>query len=205
MPIAVIIDLVASKSIGKKVRVTLDEKGRSFLKTTYNRFKFSCLAKPTLTQGDSIELLVKDWWPIIFLFHRLLMENLIFTVGLGTTSTSLLKEFADECDGQAFWNARNALNKIKERKKQKIIANFILEKNTPREEVKSVTNSLLFLTVLRLLTKQQIMYCYFYLWENKTITEIATLFNTSKGNISRRLGDSLCFTIKKILLLQDTI
>ena len=185
------------------MRVAIDEKVRSILDLAYNKYADFCLSKPALTRGDSIELLVTDWLIIAFLFHKLLSEKLNFSVGLGSGTISLLKEVADECDGPAFWNARKAISEIKERKKEKMIANFILEKNTPEYEINIITNSILFLTILKRLTSQQIKYSYYYLWENKSVTEIAALFGTSRGNISKILRRSLCFTLKKVITPQE--
>jgi hypothetical protein len=114
--IAAIIDIVASRGANARERKKLDKEIRSLLDQTYHRFKEFFVAIPALTQGDSVELLVSSWHPIVFLFHRLLMEDLEFRVGLGTGEILLLKENADECDGPVFWNAREALDEIKRTK-----------------------------------------------------------------------------------------
>ncbi|MGQ4913038.1 MAG: hypothetical protein ACP6KW_12795, partial [Candidatus Thorarchaeota archaeon] len=59
--IAVIIDLVASRDASARERREMDRKVRRLLKETYDRFRQDCEAVPTLTQGDSIELLVTTW------------------------------------------------------------------------------------------------------------------------------------------------
>ena len=129
MPIAVIIDLSKSKMITWREKI--DREIRTILDTTYKRFRKYCIAKPALTQGDSIELLVNNWKPVIYLFHKLLYEKLRFNTGFGTTTINLLREYADECDGPAFWNAREALEEIKKMKIQKIAANYKIEEKTP--------------------------------------------------------------------------
>ena len=201
MPVAVIIDLTASRQIAQTMRRTIDEKVRTILDLAYSRYSQYCLSKPALTRGDSIELLVTNWLIVIFLFHKFLLEKLNFYVGFGSSRVTLLKDFADECDGPAFWNARKATEKIKMMVKEKLIANFVLEENTPEEEIKTITNSILFLTTLKLLSMKQLKYCYYYLWENKSITEIAALFSTTRSNVSQILSKSLCSTLKRVISL----
>ena len=100
--IAAIIDIVASRDINARERRRLDTKIRNLLVQTHGRFNEYCVAIPALTQGDSMELLVSSWQPLVFLFHRVLMEDLAFRVGLGTGEIIIHKENADECEGPAF-------------------------------------------------------------------------------------------------------
>ncbi|MFX1272815.1 MAG: hypothetical protein ACFFAX_14100, partial [Promethearchaeota archaeon] len=82
--IAAIIDIVASRDASVRERRKLDREIRGVIDETYKRFKEYCVAIPALTQGDSIELLVSSWHPIVFLLHKLLMKDLEVHVGLGT-------------------------------------------------------------------------------------------------------------------------
>jgi len=197
--IAVIIDIVASRDADTRERKRLDEKLRSIIDQTYRRFKKYCTAAPALTQGDSIELLVNSWQPTVYLLHRLLMEELEFGVGLGTGEIMIQKEDADECDGPAFWNAREALEEIKSMKYMKRSAGFKLDENASDNENNAVINSILFFTTLLGLSVTQRQHCYYYIWEEKRISEIADVMKTSKGNISKTLSKTSCYLIEKVM------
>jgi len=201
--IAAIIDLVASRDIEASKRKEMDKEIRQILDTVNNRFRKHCLAHPTLTQGDSIELLVNSWQPIVFLFHNLLVREMDFRVGMGTGKIVIKKKMADECDGPAFWNAREALDEIKERKYMASPAGFRIGKNSPDSETNMVIHSLLFLTTLLSLTSTQLEQCYYHIWENKGISEIAEIVDTSKANVSNSLGKTPCYLLRKIKSFLD--
>ncbi|MFW9968546.1 MAG: SatD family protein [Candidatus Thorarchaeota archaeon] len=201
--IAAIIDIVASRGANVRERKKLDKKIRSLLDQTYDRFKEFCVAIPALTQGDSVELLVSSWHPIAFLFHRLLMEDLEFRVGLGTGEILLLKENADECDGPAFWNARDALDEIKRTKYISRSAGFKIDEKTSGNEENAVVNTILFLTTLLGLSTTQLQHCFYYIWEKKGISEIARAVKTSKGNVSKTLSKTPCYLLEKVMTFLD--
>jgi len=197
--IAAIIDLIASRDASTRERREMDGKVRRLLEETYDRFTQDCEAVPTLTQGDSIELLVTTWQPIVFLFHRLLMERLRFRVGLGTGPVEIHKEHADECDGPAFWNAREALEELKGTKYMSREAGFRLSDRTSNTERQTVIISTLILASLLCLTATQLTHCYYHIWEEKSITEIAEIMKTTKGNVSRILGKTPCYILQKVM------
>ncbi len=197
--IAVIIDIVASRDVNARERRKVDEKMRGMLSQTYERFKDYCLAMPAITQGDSIELLVSSWQPIVFLFHRLLMEELEFRVGLGTGEIIIRKESADECDGPAFWNAREALNETKSMKYMNRSAGFKVDEKASGDENNAVVNSLLFYTTLVGLSASQLQHCYYYIWEKKRTSEIAEATKTSKGNVSKTLSKTPCYLLERVM------
>jgi len=197
--IAAIADIVASKDVNARERRKLDEKMRGILNQTYERFKDYCVAIPAMTQGDSIELLVSSWQPIVFLFHRLLMEELEFRVGLGTGEIVILKGNADECDGPAFWNAREALDEIKSMKYMNRSAGFKVDEKTSGDENNAVVNSLLFYTTLLGLSTSQLQHCYYYIWEKKRAAEIAVATKTSKGNVSKTLSKTPCYLLERVM------
>ncbi len=201
--IAAIIDIVASRDADVRERRRLDKEIRGFLDETYERFKEYCLAIPALTQGDSVELLVRSWQPIVFLFHRLLMEDLEFRAGLGTGEVILHKEIADECDGPAFWNAREALDEIKSTKYMNRSAGFKIDEKAPQDESTAVVNSILFLTTLLALSRTQLQHCYHYIWEKKRISEIAEVVETSKGNVSKTLSKTPCYLLEEVIRFLD--
>ncbi|MHA2118829.1 MAG: SatD family protein [Candidatus Thorarchaeota archaeon] len=201
--IAAIIDIVASRGGNVRERKKLDKEIRSLLNQTYKRFKEFCVAIPALTQGDSVELLVNSWHPITFLFHRLLMEDLEFRVGLGTGKIILHKENADECDGPAFWNAREALDEIKRIKYMSRSAGFRIDEKTSNNEENAVVNSILFLTTLLGMSTTQLQHCFYYVWEKKGISEIARAVKTSNGNVSKTLSKTPCYLLEKVMTFLD--
>ncbi len=197
--IAVIIDIVASRETEIGKRRELDKTLRELLKYVHNRYEEDCLALPALTQGDSLELLVSSWRPIVFVFHSLLMKELEFRVGLGTGQVTIRKKNADECDGPAFWNAREALNEIKKTKYMTRSADFRIDENSSDEESNMVIVSVLFLTSLLGMTTTQLKHCYHYIWEKKTVTEIGSIVGTSKGNVSRSLSKTPCYLLERVV------
>ncbi len=197
--IAVIADIMASRGLDTRERQKMDRTIRNLLNHTYERFKDDCLAIPTLTQGDSIELLIGSWQPAIFLFHNLLMEGFEFRVGFGTGEVIIKKKNADECDGPVFWNAREALNEIKIAKYMSRSAGFKFAENTSDEESNIVINAILLYVALLGLTTTQLRYCFRYIWKKERTTEIAEATGTSKGNVSRILGKTPCYLIEKVM------
>ena len=202
--IAAIIHIVASRDADVRERRRLDKEIRGVLDQTYERFKEYCLAIPALTQGDSVELLVRSWQPIVFLFHRLLMEGLEFRVGLGTGEVILHKEIADECDGPAFWNAREALDEIKSTKYMNRSVGFRIDEKTSDHEYNAVVNSILFFTTLIGLSTTQLQQCFYYLWEKKRVSEIAGVVKTSKGNVSKTLSKTPCYLLENLVTFLDS-
>lgn len=197
--IAAIVDIVGSKDISAGERKRLDSELRKAMNDTCDRFREHCLAAPALTQGDSIELLVSSWEPIVYLCHRLLAEDLEFRLGLGTGTIVIQKETADECDGPAFWNAREALDEIKRLKYMSRPAGFKIDVESPKDEEGAVINTLLFLTTLLGLSTTQLQHCYHYIWEKRSITEIAEVTETSKGNVSKVLNKTPCYLLETVM------
>lgn len=198
--IAAIIDIVASRDTDASERKELDRKLRELLSEVDDRFGKYLHAHPSLTQGDSIELLVDSWQPIVFLFHSLLMRELKFRVGLGSGKIVIRKEKADECDGPAFWNAREAIDEIKEMKYMARPAGFRTARESSEKETNVVVYSILLLTTFLSLTSTQLEHCYYHIWEGKGISEIAEIVGTSKGNISSSLGKTPCFLLQEVMV-----
>jgi hypothetical protein len=197
--IAAIIDIVASRDANVHERKKLDTEMREILKQVYERFEKYCTAMPSLTQGDSIELLVNSWQPIVFLFHHLLMKDLEFRVGLGTGEIIISKENADECDGAAFWNAREALDETKRMRYMNRSAGFRIDEKNSNDENAAVIHSILILMTLLGLTQTQLQHCFYYIWENKRIYEIAYTVGTSKGNVSKSLSKTPCYLLAEVM------
>jgi hypothetical protein len=201
--IVAIIDIVASREIADSKRKRMDKDIRSLLHETHNRFNKYCLATPALTQGDSIELLVNNWLPIIFLMHSLLLRNLELRVGLGTGKIVVHNEKADECDGPVFWNARQALDEIKQAKYMTSPAGFRMDKKTSSKENNAIINTILFFTTLLSLSSTQLQYCFHFIWGDMQISEIAKAMGTSKGNISKTLSKTPCYLLEKVVAFLD--
>jgi hypothetical protein len=201
--IAVIIDIVASREVDASRRKKFDRLLREALGEVYERFKDSCVAAPALTQGDSVELLVNSWQPIVFLFHKLLVDGFEFRAGFGTGDIIIQKELADECDGPVFWNAREALDEIKRMKYLDRSAGFKFDEKTRDNETTAVIYSILIYTTLLGLSMTQVQYCYHYIWEKKQISKIAEVTGTSKGNVSKTLGKTSCYLLEKVMSFLD--
>ena len=202
--IATIIDLLASRDAGAEKRVKTDREVRTILKQTHERFEKHCSAIPALTQGDSIESLTSSWQPIVFLFHSLLMRGLKFRVGLGTGEIIVHNRNADECDGPAFWNAREALDEIKQMKYMTRAASFRVDKKAQVDENNAVVQSVLILSTLLSLTQTQLQHCFYYIWDNKRVFEIAELVKTTEANVSKSLGRTPCYLLENVLAFMDT-
>ncbi|MGY5872723.1 MAG: SatD family protein [Candidatus Thorarchaeota archaeon] len=200
--IAVIIDIVSSRRVAAQKRRSLDKKLRKLLLEIHERFSEYCLAAPSLTQGDSIELLVDNWVPIIFAFHKLLSENIEIRVGFGTGKIIVHSKDVDECDGPIFWNARQALDKIKQAKYKRSSASFIFAKQTANEDESDIFKSILFLTTLLNLSSKQLQHCFHLIWEQKNVTEIAKIAKTTIGNISKRVNKTPCYLLAEIVSFQ---
>lgn len=197
--IATIFDIVASKDLGREKRAAMDKNLRDILNQVNDRFGDYCVARPALTQGDSIELLVDSWQPIVFLAHKLLMKGIEFRVGLGTGKITLKKDIADECDGPAFWNARDALDEVKQMKYMSRVAGFKIDDKSSKNEEMDVINSVLFLTTLLSQTTTQLEHCYYYLWEDKGLSEIAAVTETSTANVSKSLSKTPCYLLDRVM------
>jgi len=197
--IAVIVDLVVSREAGTRGKKRLDRRMRKILAEVRNRFGSQCGATPSLTQGDSIELLVTGPIPVMYLFHRLMVEGMRFRVGLGTGRITVYNEYADECDGPAFWNAREALEEIRRSKHMKRRAAFRVSEKGKRGEEESVLYCVLFLAALQGMTATQLRLCFRHLWHGEGVTQIAKAVKTSLANVSKALGKTPCYLLADIL------
>ena len=197
--IVVIIDIVASRDFDIRRRKRLDKILRETLDEVYKRFKDNCDAVPALTLGDSVELLVNSWQPIVFFLHKLLVDGFEFRAGFGTGEIIIQKEYADDCDGPAFWNAREALDEIKSTKYTNRSAGFKFDEKTTDKEIDAVIHSILIYTTLHGLSAIQVQHCFYYIWENKKVSEIAEITKTTKGNVSKSLSKTPCYLLEKVM------
>lgn len=127
------------------------------------------------------------------------MDGTELPVGLGTGDLTIHKKKADECDGPAFWNAKEALDEIKQMRYMSRSAGFSIDEDSSATESTIVIESILFLTTLLGLTRTQLQHCYQYIWEKRSISEIAEAVETSKGNVSRSLSKTPCYLVQRIM------
>lgn len=127
------------------------------------------------------------------------MNDLPFHVGIGTGSVTVIRDEADECDGPAFWNAREALEETKRRRRMKISADLKTDESGDPAEINEAVISILFLAILEKMTRTQVHYCYHFLWEGKSVSETAETMGTSKGNASRILSKTPCHILRRLV------
>ncbi len=197
--LAVIIDIEESKVADVERRKVINEIIKKTGESVYKKFRENFESKPALTQGDSLELLVNNPKPLMYIFHKILFEGIKFKVGIGVGDVYLKQEYADECDGPAFWYAREAIDEIKRVKNMRPMALIKKGEDSNLKEVHMALIATLYLTSIISLSKQQIRYCFKHIWEEKSIKEIAKEVNFSTSNISKTLKRTPCYTLKKIV------
>ncbi len=197
MPIVAIIDVIASRKLENESRKKLINDLDSLLKEFNKAWRNKLIAKSTITGGDSIEVAARSWIPIISLLHALLLLNIKFRVSIGAGELNIIRKHADECDGPAFWKARDALEKAKSRDIPIVYSLDKTANDLEREDVKKLT---LAYSLLLKMSHIQRKYCYDFIWRNKTITEIARKYGTTKSNISMTIKKSMCRLLKRVIL-----
>ncbi len=156
-------------------------------------------ARPALTAGDSVEFLTKDWRPLTFFFHFSLASNLRFRVRLGAGSVHLIREFADECDGPAFWSARSALERLGSKGGRVSVLDLEVGGGADLEDERNIYVAALSMTVLAEMPEKRVAYCLRRIWFGDKIEEIARRYGVSKGNVSKTLRSTGCFVISRLL------
>ncbi|MCF8242438.1 MAG: SatD family protein [Melioribacteraceae bacterium] len=113
--LALIADIVESRNIGdrKKLQTKLKRK-----LTSINRKSESILSPLTITLGDEFQGLYKNADVIFLNIFEILLAiypvKVRFSLGVGEISTVINKENAIGMDGEAFYIAREKMNKLKE-------------------------------------------------------------------------------------------
>lgn len=196
MPIATIVDIATSRQIPEKERRKMINHIDNLLQKFNERWQGEILAKAARTAGDSIEIVSEKWVPILHLLHTLLVNNINFRVGIGVGDVTILRERADECDGPAFWRAREALE---EAKKENIESSYRIDEKAKGEEIHNAEK--LYLTHLLLLTmsNKQRRYCYQMIWEEKNVTDIAKKERKTKSNVSVAIRRSKCKSLRRVI------
>ena len=198
MPIAVIIDVEGSKRLPPTERGKLLGEIREALGEVYAFMRQQNLARPALTSGDSCELLVNSWKPVAYVAHKLLLGGVRFRAGLGATRIYVLRELVDECDGPAFWKAREALEETRRKTLRPRVA-FAWEEDTPELEKAHIALAALYVTYIWGLSKAQLEYTYYYAWRDMTVSQIARETGKTLGAISKTLKKARAHTIKTLL------
>ena len=196
--LAAIFDLVKSRAKVRQAE-TIRRQVAEGMSSVEREWGSELAAKPALTAGDSVELLVKDWRPLTFFFHLSLASDLKFRVGLGAGRVDVLREFADECDGPAFWSARSALEKLNSREARGSLVNFEVGEGHSKEHLANLRLAALSIAMLAEMPEKKKLYCFRRVWLREGVGEIAKTYGVSKGNVSKALRGTACFILSKLV------
>lgn len=132
MYFALIGDIVASKKIEK--RIEAQTKLENILNKLNDEYHNELDKKMSITLGDEFQGLFKDGKYILELIHKIELEmyphKLRFGIGIGT----ILFDFGDfdspyRSDGDVWWNARKAIEKVRSKSKKQFFSNIYVMSN----------------------------------------------------------------------------
>ncbi len=205
MPVVVVVDLSRSREMNVRDKVRLYEVIRGLLESSHSRFPAECLARPALTAGDSVEFLVSWWRPPTFFIHALkvLSPQVEFRVGVGAGEVHVLGEIADECDGPAFWRAREALEHLKLTRGvgRRSIVDLRVDASAGPPDVQLAGVISLAASLLASMSERRLAYCYHHAWLGKKISEVAREFGVTRGNVSKVLRGTDCHLLARLAAL----
>lgn len=119
--IAVIGDLVASRSLAPAQRQQVQERFQAALDEVNQQFSKEVAARFLITVGDEAQGLLKQRDPLYAILRRIQIRlfpaEIVFGVGVGSLTTEI-GEFAIGADGPAFHRARQALTEAKSERKE---------------------------------------------------------------------------------------
>ncbi len=200
MPIAAIIDIIKSRKMRNSRRKYILDKIykiiREMEEPERNNINSFLLAKPAITGGDSLEILAKNSKPILYILHRLLIHDIPTRLGIGTGKIYIIRESSDECDGPAFWAARQAIDEGRRKKTIVLVHAHDTSKRWEYFEAKFTASAFLFLNKM---TPEQRKYCFHYIWKNMRIKEIAEKEKVSVSNISQIFKKASCRSLKHLI------
>ena len=200
MPIATIIDIIGSKRMPsderKRIIDIVDMVIKSVNKLEKHSIKSALMAYPAITGGDSLEILAKKSEPILYILHQLLMRDIPIRLGIGIGKIDILKRSADECDGPAFWAARQALE---EGQKNKANAWVIAHESSELWEALEAKSLGLVFLLLERMSLEQRRYCFYYIWEDMKLKEIAKKEGVSVSNVSQIVKKTNCRSLKHLI------
>ncbi len=196
---AAIFDLVGSRELTHRAEEIRDLVRRG-IELVEGMWGSGLIARPALTAGDSVEFLVGDWRPVTFFFHHSLARGLSFRVGLGAGRVDVIREFADECDGPAFWSARTALEGLDLRAGSGSVVNFEVGDGADGEDVRLLLAAALTMAVLTEMPGRRLTYCFRRVWFGERVSDIARRYGVSKGNVSKTLRSTGCFVLSRLVV-----
>lgn len=200
MPLALLIDLKESQTMAvekRKQHISMLKQGVTLLEELPSN---NIPSKPAITAGDSLEVVVTDWWILVFLFHYFLYQPLSFRGGLGTGPIDILADKANESDGPVFWSAQEALEKAKTEKRE---IDIVYGKKTSQlEKLEAIKTFLSIGTILNMSPLQQKI-AFSWIWQRKKITTISKKRGVSKASTSKTITRSKAYLIRRSLELES--
>jgi predicted XRE-type DNA-binding protein len=204
--ISLIGDIVNSRSIKEEDRFQLQTCLNDVLTRFNNLYPDKIAAKLTLTLGDEFQGLFYDASLIFEIISYLLVKvpyKIRFGIGKGSLFTNINSITAIGTDGPVWWNARNALQKIKEDKTIKTNIIFYGLENILLEEL--INNTFVFIYKVtknwncnQKLVLEKLIYHYGLTDDFKQI-EIAKRFEIDPSKVSRVLKTTQYFDYLKII------
>ena len=202
MPVAVVVDLSGSREMEIQRKVRLYGEIRKLLSESYHKFLGECLVRPALTAGDSVEFLVGWWRPPTFFLHALKVSfpDVEFRVGVGAGEVHVLGESADECDGPAFWRAREALEDLKLVRGvgRESVIDLKVDPSADPSDVHLAGVISLTVGLLASMSKRKLIYCYHHAWSGKKMSDIARELGVTRGNVSKVLRGTDCHLLARL-------
>jgi len=198
--IAVILDIRGYRRFNVKERTGIRFTIKGILNKIYDLYSSVLPTKPSLTYGDSIEIVTLDWIPVVHLLHLLYfnLPNLKFYMGIGIGELDIIEKYADDSDGPAFWRARDALREAKFDKSAAVIR---LSRKFKDIERYAASLIVMYFVILQTMSYDQIKCSYYYIWEDMVIEDIAKKFSKSVKDIEKILFKPNVYTMKKIITL----
>ena len=195
--IAAIYDLVESKKFRDRRRI-YDAVGEA-LRAVENRHHRVLRARPSRVFGDSVELLAVDWKPMAELSHLLLKDGIRFYLGIGVGRAEVLGEYAHEADGPALWSAREALEEAKSAKKLRTAVVVRAGAGAEKWEIYAAKLAAFYVLYVSSMSQRGLLYSYMYVWEGLSVREAAERVSRSRGTVSRVLGRSGAYMLKRLV------
>lgn len=188
--IAIIGDLVASRSMPSDERQQVQERFQTTLDTVNERFAEDIAAFFLITAGDEAQGLLKTQTQLYAILRTIQIAlnptEIVFGVGVGSLTTEI-GEFAVGADGPAFHRARQALTEAKSERKaygKAVVRDVKFLSENP--VLDPVVNSLfLSLSVFRSLWTDKQAQIIHLLEQGKSQKEVAERLDMSLPNVSR--------------------
>ena len=144
--IAIIGDLKDSKQV--KEREVTQQKLRSTLQTINEKYAADIASKFTITLGDEFQGLLSSGENIMAILleieQHIYPVRIRFGIGIGDITTDINPELAIGADGPAYYDARSAVEYLKqnEKRKQSTPADIRIESNTEAQSTIDLLNTI---------------------------------------------------------------